>query len=123
MQRPSRKCEISKLGILMKMKTVFAVWFASLALIAHGADWNVIASFDAAKTDGPPKPDGAKEYADIPQTFSAPLSIEEILGRLEAPMPRLSPRAGHGDWHPLAAGFAERNMEIQSRAAGGFREI
>jgi len=47
-------------------KTMFAAMLASLALLAHGADWNVIASFDAAKIGGAPKPDGAEEYAYSP---------------------------------------------------------
>jgi beta-galactosidase/beta-glucuronidase len=51
----------------VKTKILLATFFAALALGARGADWNVVASFDAARADDLSKAGGAAGYVYLPE--------------------------------------------------------
>ncbi len=51
----------------MTLNGALAILLATLALAARGADWHVIASFDAAKADDMPKASGATGYVYLPE--------------------------------------------------------
>ena len=64
----------------MKLKTAFSIFFTVLALGASGAEWNAVASFDAAKPGDLSQAAGATDYVyptgEIPESVLPADSIE-----------------------------------------------